>query len=107
MTITAVQSQTVVEIGPASDRELKREYKEPVRPQCCCCCCYDVFQVAEIHESVARHDQVECSPVVAEVIRQLGFQQFVVDVLLFRVRQHSCGEINTHQSARIRSNQRT
>ena len=38
-------------------------YEEPVRPQCC----YDVFQVAEIHENVARHNQIECSQVTAEV----------------------------------------
>src|SRR5580765_9028573 len=67
--VTAVQSQTIVEIGPACDRVLERANEEAVRPQCCCCCCYDVFQLAEIHESVARHNQVECFQVIAQVLR--------------------------------------
>ena len=44
--------------------------------------------------------------VVAQVLRQLGLRQLVVDALFFRVSQHSAGEVDAHQSARIRRDER-
>jgi hypothetical protein len=45
--------------------------------------------------------------VVAQVLRQLAFDQRVVNMLFLRERQHALGEIDADQSARIRGQQRT
>ena len=81
MTVTAVQFQTVVDIGAVSDRVLEREHEKPIRAQGSCERRDDALQVAEVHERVGRHDQVEGFAVIAQVLRQLSFHQRVVDVL--------------------------
>ena len=106
MTVTAVQLQTVVDTGAVSDRVLEREHEEPIRAQCSCDRRDDALQVAEIHERVGRHDQVEGFAIIAQVLRQLGFHQRVVDVLVLRVRQHPFGQIHADQPARKRRDER-
>ena len=59
MTVTAVQLQAVAGTVAVSGRVLEREHQEPIRAQCSCERRDDALQVAEIHERVGRHDQVE------------------------------------------------
>ena len=68
MTVTAVQLQTVTGVGAVSDRMLERKHQEPVRTQGSRERRNDTLQVAEIHQRVGRHDQVEGFAVVAQVL---------------------------------------
>jgi hypothetical protein len=60
-----MQLQTVTGIGAVSGRVFERKHQVPVRAQCSCERRDDVPQVAEIHQRVGRHDQVEGFAVVA------------------------------------------
>src|SRR5215472_11496722 len=106
MAVTAVQLQTVVDACAGCDRLLEREHEQPIWAQRFCQRRDDALQVAEIHERVRGHDQVEAFAVIAQVIRQLSFYQSVVDVLLLCVRQHPLGQIHADQPARKRRDER-
>ena len=59
MTVTAVRLQTVVDTVAVSDRVLEREHQQPIRAQRARERRDDAREVAEIHQRVGRHDQVE------------------------------------------------
>jgi hypothetical protein len=100
--VAAVPFQPVVDAGGGRDGVFEREDEEPARAQRSCCGDDDGFEVAEIHERVSRNDQIERLATRAQILRQLGFQQLVVDALFARLREHSFGEIDAYQPARIR-----
>src|SRR5262249_23118818 len=82
----------------------KREHDKPIRAQCTGERRNDARQVAEIHERVGRHDQVEGFAVIAQVVRQLGFYQCMVDVLVLSVLQQHFGQLHAeHQASKRRA----
>ena len=72
MTVTAVQFQAETGVGAVAGRVLKRKHQEPIRAQGFSERSNDTLQVAEIHQRIRRHDQVERFAIVAQVLAQLG-----------------------------------
>ena len=61
----------------------------------------------EIDERVGRHDHVERAGGVAQIGGQFTLDQFVVDLPGLRLSQHARGQIDAHQPARVRRDERT
>ena len=104
--VPAVPFEAVVDADAGCEGALEREDEKPVRAKRSCGGKDDEFEVAEIHERVGRDDHVEGFGAGAQVFRQLGSHQLVVDRLLFRLREHAFGEIDADQPVRIRRHER-
>ena len=61
---------------------------------------------AKVDEGVRRHDRVECARGVAQIRGQFTLEQFVVDVLGLRLRQHARGQVDSHQPTCVRRDER-
>jgi hypothetical protein len=107
MTVAAMHLQAVGQLRASVHGVLEREHQPPPRPQRLCRGGQHRLEIAEIHERVGGHDDVEGVRVVPHVRRELGALQLVVHVLVPRVRQHGVREVHAYQLAGVRRDERT
>ena len=64
----------------------------------CSCCCDRIFELANIDQGVAAHDDVERGWVRSQIRAKLSLDKLIVQRALCRFRQHTGGEVHTHKA---------